>query len=113
MSVTEVTQRRAVVAERRNCCKIAISLIELWRGFECNRCLRQLSLYSPVAQFAESYSPGRYATNRIAKVPSITATAVIATVRFAGPKKISTTMANFSMTAAVKIGARVAGKYAL
>jgi uncharacterized OB-fold protein len=49
----------------------------------------------------------------MAKVPSKAATAVIATVRFTGPKKISTTTTNFSMTAAVKIGMRVAGKYAL
>jgi hypothetical protein len=28
MSVTEVTQRCAVVAGRRNCCKIAIALID-------------------------------------------------------------------------------------
>jgi hypothetical protein len=33
--------------------------------------------------------------------------AVIATVRFTGPKRISTTRTNFSMTAAVKIGAQI------
>ena len=49
----------------------------------------------------------------MAKVPSKAATAVIATVRFTGPKKISTTMTNFSMTAAARIEVRVAGKYAL
>ncbi len=41
------------------------------------------------------------------------AIAVIAIVRFTGPKRIRATMTNFSMMAAVKIGARVAGKYAL
>ena len=51
--------------------------------------------------------------NRMAKVPSKAATAVIATVRFTGPKRISTTITNFSMTAAIKIGTRVVGTYAL
>ena len=34
----------------------------------------------------------------MARIPSIVAIAVIATVRFAGPKTISRTMASFSMT---------------
>jgi hypothetical protein len=51
--------------------------------------------------------------NRTAKTPSIVPMAVIAKVRFTGPKKISATITNFSITEAVKIGIRVAGTYAL
>jgi hypothetical protein len=51
--------------------------------------------------------------NRTAKTPSIIPKAVIASVRFTGPKKINVTMTIFSMIEAVKIGGRVAGKYAL
>ena len=40
--------------------------------------------------------------NRMAKTPSMIPTTVIPMVRFKGPKKISATMANFSMMAAVR-----------
>jgi hypothetical protein len=73
----------------------------------------RISLRRCGSTVGKPYSPARYATNKTAKLPSMTAMAVIATVRFAGPKKISRTMANFSMAAAVKIGARLSGKYAL
>jgi len=62
---------------------------------------------------ALTYTPARYAMNRTAKTPSIIPKAVIASVRFTGPKKINVTMTIFSMIEAVKIGGRVAGKYAL
>lgn len=41
------------------------------------------------------------------------AIAVIALVRFIGPKKVSNPIANFSIAAAVKTGARTVGAYAL
>ncbi len=44
---------------------------------------------SPRSTVDKSYSPARYATNRTAKIPSMVPMAVIATVRFTGPKKIS------------------------
>src|SRR5215831_5740691 len=49
----------------------------------------------------------------MAKAPSPTAIAVIAVVRFTGPKKVSNPIANFSMAAAAKTGARTTGTYAL
>lgn len=51
--------------------------------------------------------------NKTAKTPSIVPMAVMAKVRFTGPRKISATITTFSMTDAVKIGTRVAGMYAL
>src|SRR5262245_19909221 len=49
----------------------------------------------------------------MAKAPSPTAIAVIAVVRFIGPKNASNPIANFSMTAAAKTGVRTVGWYAL
>src|SRR5215467_3750243 len=49
----------------------------------------------------------------MAKAPSPIAIAVIALVRFIGPKKVSNPIANFSMAAAAKTGARTVGTYAL
>src|SRR5215470_15952041 len=49
----------------------------------------------------------------MAKALSPTAIAVIAVVRFTGPKKVNSPIANFSMAAAAKTGARAAGTYAL
>ena len=49
----------------------------------------------------------------MAKMPSKIAIAVIAFVRFIGPKKTTNPIANFSMAAAIKTGVRVAGAYAL
>jgi len=54
-------------------------------------------------------NPARYPMNRMAKTPSMIPKTVIAIVRFKGPKKISATMANFSMMEAVKIGTRETG----
>src|SRR5215468_781299 len=47
------------------------------------------------------------------KALSPTAIAVIAVVRFTGPKKVKNPIANFSMAAATKTGVRTAGTYAL
>jgi hypothetical protein len=52
----------------------------------------------------DTYSPERYATNTMAKIPSKVAIAVIAIVRFTGAKRIRATMTNISMTAALKFG---------
>ena len=49
----------------------------------------------------------------MAKAPSPIAIAVIALVGFIGPKKVSNPIANFSIAAATKTGARVVGAYAL
>ncbi len=82
--------------------------------FISHTCLRQLSSSEADPEYvAKPHSPARYAANRMAKVPSKAATAVIANVRLTGPKQINKTMASFSTAAAVKIGTRVAGKYAL
>jgi len=49
----------------------------------------------------------------MAKAPSPTAIAVIAVVRFIGPKKVNNPIAIFSMAAATKTGGRILAMYAL
>src|SRR5215469_14503122 len=49
----------------------------------------------------------------MAKTPSPIARAVMHLVRFRGPKKVDTPIANFSIAAAAKTGARTAGTWAL
>jgi AhpD family alkylhydroperoxidase len=97
------------------------SLIHLMkvRASQINGCAYCIDMHSKDARAlvsitrALTYNPPKYATNRMAKIPSMIPMAVITTVRFIGPKKISATMTTFSITEAVKIGTRVAGLYAL
>ena len=88
--------RRAVLIRNQH-------LLGVWR----------MNVVQIVHEVATRYKPAIYATYMMAKTPSTIAITVIGLVRFTGPKKTSIPIANFSVAAAIKIGVRVPGAYAL